>query len=156
MICEKCRRKFPGLALGPFGIVCQECMRLVVSEDPPLYEKLLAEHVLDLPLFLDIDDFERAMLKLSVHFLKSATPDQAIRLRNQNVYLMYPRPMALQLKDQVLEMIPLMYVSSMPAEGRNNVFCTGTYQFKKPLPKEVLVKAMVKAKLVKVEGEDLA
>jgi len=66
-----------------------------------------------------------------------------------NPVALVPEDLALEIKERVLQFVPLYYVSSMDAKGHERIFYGGTFEFKCKVPKKVILNALVKAKVFK-------
>lgn len=145
MICDDCRGKFDLLHQTYYGDFCAGCIKGSDDRGRMYFDELLAESPLSMPPMLKLEDFERVMLKFTLHYLKSMPDGERQRLRGTMPILLQPMKMLLHLKDLVIEQIPLNYVSSMNAEGREKMFHGGTYQFKRLVPDTVIMKALIAA-----------
>jgi hypothetical protein len=145
MICDECRKKLSILNMTFFGDFCNECLPGSDARGRKLHQELLEEAPLSMPPMLKLDDFERFMLKFVLHYLKTMPEAERQRLRATVPALLHPMKMLLHLKDLVIEKLPLNYVSSMDAEGREKMFHGGTYQFKRLVPDTVVIKALIDA-----------
>lgn len=153
MICGMCMARVDQAAVTVYGVVCPECLPGLEQREAMLYRELLGEEMMTMPPFLDVDAFERFMLKFSLHYLANLSAEHLGHMKRLKPILLRPRMMALYMKDKVTALIPLYYISSMDAEGHDALFHGGTYEFKKPVPFEVVVEAMRKAGFITV-GED--
>jgi hypothetical protein len=147
MICEICLSKVKKVSATAYGIACRNCLPGLPEREEKLYAELLGEGVLSIPPFLDTDAFERFVLKFSLHYLANLGQEHVEHLLKSNPRLLAPRVMANWLKDKILKRIPLMYVSMMEAEEKDQHPHTGTYQFKKPVPHKVILDAIEKLSL---------
>jgi hypothetical protein len=138
--------------LTEFGMTCPTCLPGLREREDALYKELMAEDVMSMPAFLDVDAFERFILKFSLHYLVKLGDEHILHLRKKNPILLRPRMMSLYLKERVTNVMPLYYVSAMDAEGRDKMFHGGTYEFKKAVPSEIVIDALKRTGLVK-EGE---
>lgn len=154
VICGMCLARVEQASITAYGIVCPSCLPGISDREEALYRELLAEDALSLPAFLDVDAFERFVLKFSIHYLSKLSPEHLGHLRRSKPILLRPRMMALYLKEKVTDLIPLYYVSSMNAEGKDALFHGGTYEFKKAVPEKVVLEALKKAGFITMEGED--
>ncbi len=137
-------------ALVGLGWFCSAaCKQKLIDEDKAYKEELLAEGVEVMPDEFDLQTFERYMLKVSLHFLKTLPTDMRKKWMKKCPLMLSPDDLCLELKDRVLKQMPLNYVSSMDAEGHVRLFHGGTYMFKRKVPKNVIVDAMTKAKVFK-------
>lgn len=155
VICAICLKSSRSTLEAECGAVCPDCL-LAFREggwrENDLHRELLEEDPLSMPDFLKVRDFERLMLKVALHALRSLGPEHLRHMRHMTPPLAIPSVMALHLKGKVLDRIPLFYVSSMDCYGKSY---GKTYQFKKDVPREVVVDAMTKAGLLGDE-EDMA
>jgi hypothetical protein len=141
--------------LTEFGMTCSTCLPGIRDREHHLYLELLEEDVFKMPAFFDIEAFERYILKLAIHYLSSLGAEHIQHLRMRNPILLRPRLMALWMKEQVTNLMPMYYVSSMEAQGKDRLFHGGTYEFKKAVPSEIVMDALKRAEFIKVmEGED--
>ena len=151
MICGLCFKKVDQVSMTSYGIVCAECLPGLDKRERALYAELLKEDAVSMPPLLDVDAFERLMLKFALHYLAKLGPEHTQHLRKTKPVLMRPRMMALWMKEKILDAIPLYYVSSMNAEGRDALFHGGTYEFKKDVPDGVVLEALRKAGFITME-----
>jgi hypothetical protein len=145
VICDKCKKKFSIIHQTYYGDFCNECVKGSDDRGRKLHAELLEEPVLSMPPFLDLEAFERLMLKFTLHYLRSMPDGERQRLRGTLPVLLQPAKMVLHLKDLVVDQMPLNYVSSMNAEGHERMFHGATYQFKRLVPDTVIVEALVAA-----------
>lgn len=132
------------------GWYCSDPCKLKLIEDDKKYkEELLAEGVEVMPDEFDLPAFERYMLKVSLHFLKTLPSATRQKWMKKNPLMLSPDDLCLELKDRALRHIPLNYVSSMDSEGHVRMFHGGTYMFKRKIPKDVVVKALQDSKVFK-------
>jgi hypothetical protein len=137
-------------ALMHVGPYCSElCKRELMKRDEEEKEKLLAEPVDVIPDELDLADFERYTLKTALHMIKTLPPKEKIRWKKNMPLLLVPAELAMAIKEKAIPHIPLDYISSMEAEGHERFFHGGTYQFKKKVPKEVVLNALIKGGVFK-------
>jgi hypothetical protein len=156
MICEICLSKVKKVSATAYGIACRNCLPGLPEREERLYAELLGEGALSIPPFLDIHSFERFVLKFSLHYLASLCPDHVKRLLKSNPRMLVPRVMANWLKDKILKRIPLMYVSMMEAEEKDKELYAGVYQFKRPVPYQIILDAIEKLSLeIPDEGESV-
>lgn len=153
MICGLCLKKVDRASVTAYGVICPQCLPNVDTKEKALYAELLEEDAVSMPPLLDVDAFERLMLKFALHYLSKIGPEHQEHLRKTKPILLWPRTMALWMKEKVVDKIPLLYVSSMNAEGREALFHGGTYEFKKSVPDSVVLEALRKAGFITVEGE---
>lgn len=149
MICGVCRKKTRKAAYTSYGILCEVCLPGFETNERKLYKELLMEEPFEGPDEFDLDAFERFILKVAVHFIVKAEPEHRARLRRTNPNLLEPRMLSLWIKGKVVDLIPLMYISTLDAEGHEALFHAGTYQFKKKVPFEVIIQAMKKTGFAK-------
>lgn len=154
MICGICLVKTEQAAVTSYGIVCPVCLPGVNGREEALYKELLMEEALGMPEALDVDAFERFMLKFALHYLAGLSAEHTGHLRQSRPILLRPRMMALFMKEKVIARIPLLYVSSMNAEGRDRLFHGGTYEFKKAVPDVAIYEAIQKAGFITMEGDE--
>jgi hypothetical protein len=145
MICDDCMGKFDALHQTYYGDFCSSCIKGSDERGRQYFDELLAEDVLSMPPMLKLEDFERLMMKFTLHYLRSMPEGEKQRLRGTMPILLQPMKMSLHLKDLVIEQIPLNYVSSMNAEGIDRAFHGATYQFKRLVPDTVIIKALIDA-----------
>lgn len=155
MICGVCLKKFDDGMLTEFGLACANCLPGLRESEGKLYKELLLEEMMEMPAFLDVNAFERFVLKFSLHYIMKLGPEHIQHLRARSPILLRPRMMALWIKEKLTNLMPMYYVSSMDAEGRDKLFHSGTYEFKKAVPSEIVLDALKRTGLV-VEGEDHA
>jgi hypothetical protein len=153
MICDDCRGKFEALHQTYYGDFCQNCIKGSDERGRQYFDELLAEPVLSMPPMLKLEDFERVMLKFTLHYLKSLPEGERQRLRGTIPTLLQPMKMLLHLKDLVIDQIPLNYVSSMNVEGANRMHHGATYEFKRLVPDTVVIKALVAAGIADPKAE---
>jgi len=145
VICDGCKLKFDLIHQTYYGDFCRECINGSDDRGRKLFDELLAEPVMSMPPLMKLEDFERMMLKFTLHYLRSMPDGEKQRLRGTLPMLLQPMKMVLHLKDLVVDQMPLNYVSSMNAEGRDRLFHGATYQFKRLVPDTVIIKALVDA-----------
>ena len=150
MICDGCKKKFGKLHIGYYGSYCDECVRGSDERAKKLYAELQAEDPMSMPPMLAVADFERFVLKFAIGYIEKMPAGDKQRLRGTTPMLLQPYQMALHLKDLIVEQIPLNYVSSMNVDGPDRMLYGGTYQFKRLVPDNVIVKAMEKAGLLRI------
>lgn len=153
MICGFCLRRSERVAVTSYGTVCPECLPGLESRELALYHELIQEESTGMPPFLDIEDFERLVLKFAIHWLARASLETIRHLRESQPSLLRPRMLALFMKERIIGKIPMMYVSAMDSEGHDSLFHGGTYEFKKKVPDAVVLEAMRKAGYVTLEGD---
>jgi len=146
VICGKPSKK----ALLRVGAFCSEvCKRELMRRDEEEKEKLLAEEVNVVPDEFDLAAFERYALKVALHMIKTLPPSEKRRWQKKTPILLVPDELAMAIKEKAIPHIPLDYVSSMEAEGREKLYHGGIYQFKKKVPKEVVLEAFIKGHVFK-------
>lgn len=148
MICDHCKGKFPRVHATYYGMFCNDCLPGSDDRERKLYKELQDEQPLEMPELLDLAAFERFMLKFSLRYIDSMPKGSKERIKGTTPLLLQPRVMSLHLKDLVVEKMPLNYVSSMDADGREKMFYGGTYQFKRKVPSTVILKALKDAGLI--------
>ena len=141
------------LNLTYYGDFCADCLKGSDDYGRKLFEELLAEPALSMPPLMTLEDFERLILKFTLHYLRSMPDAERQRIRGTLPVLLQPMKMVLHLKDLVVDKIPLNYVSSMNAEGHEKMFHGGTYQFKRLVPDTVIIKALVDAGVADPKSE---
>lgn len=145
MICDDCKKKFSKVHATYYGNFCDRCIKGSDDRGRRLHAELLEESALSMPPLLSLEDFERLMLKFTLHYLQTMPNAERQRLRSTLPALLQPTKMVLHLKDLVIEKLPLNYVSSMGAEGADRLFHGGTYQFKRLVPDSAIIKALIDA-----------
>jgi len=149
MICDECNERVKTLHQNFYGAYCDKCVGGADDRAKKLYAELRKEELLSGPEFFTLKDFERFMMKFSLYFLDNMSRESTKRIRGTIPQLLQPVFMCLHLKDLVVEKMPLNYVSSMKSEGRDRFHYGATYQFKRDVPKAVVIKAMEDAGLIR-------
>jgi endogenous inhibitor of DNA gyrase (YacG/DUF329 family) len=145
-ICGKAAKS----ALVRVGAFCSElCKRALMEKDEAKKAALLAENVDEMPEEFDLEAFERYALKSALHFLKSLPAITRAKWMKKFPLMLVPDEFADQIKGKVLMNLPNDYVSVMHEEKGGKVLMDGNYQFKKKVPKAVMIDALVKAKVFK-------
>jgi hypothetical protein len=111
--------------------------------------ELLAEPVDEAPDEFDLPAFERYSLKMAVHMIKGLPPLEKARWAKKMPMLLIPAVLSDEIKAKVIPHIPLDFVSSLEAKGHERLFQDGVYQFKKKVPKAVIVEALIKGHVFK-------
>lgn len=153
MICDHCKKQVTALNTGYYGAFCNECVKGSDDRERKLYAELFQEDPLAMPPLLKLEDFERFMLKFSLRYIEQMPAGERQRVRGTVPQLLKPFVMSLYLKDMVIDKMPLDYVSSLNAEGLSQMFYSAVYQFKKPVPERVVLKALEDAGLIRFGGE---
>lgn len=142
-------------ALVGVGFFCSKpCRKILMARDEEEMKKLLEEHIAEIPEKLDVPAFERYALKAAVHMLHTLPPMEKIRWRRDMPLLLIPRELSLAIKEKAIPHIPLDYVSALEAQGHERFLHGGTYQFKKPVPKEIILKAFIDGGVFKKNPEE--
>lgn len=149
-----CLTRVEQASVTGYGIICPKCLPGLSDREEALYLELTLEDPMSMPPFLDVDAFERFILKFSLHYLVKLPLKHLRHLRQSRPILLRPRMMALYLKEKVTDLLPLYYVSSMNAEGKDALFHGGTYEFKKAVPDSVVLEALRKTGFIIVEGDE--
>ncbi len=137
-------------ALVRVGAFCSElCKRALMERDEKRKEELLAEPVDQMPDEFDLEAFERYVLKSALHFLKTMEPTLRAKWMRKHPLMLVPEEFADQVKGRVLMNLPNDYVSVIHEEKGSKILMDGRYQFKKKVPKEVMIQALIKAKMFK-------
>lgn len=147
--CAICKKPCVNALLGLGGYCSKEHKETLMALDREHKETLLAEPVNECPDELDLPQFERFILKIALHMLKTCPPKVKKMWMKNSPLMLVPDQLALDIKDKVLNHFPLDYVSSMEAKGRERLYDKGTYQFKKKVPKQVVIEALIKAHVFK-------
>jgi len=150
MTCGLCEKEInEGYGVPSIGLVCKGCGPKAGEQRKSLHTLLLEQALEVTPDELDLGQFETFALKFSLHALRDMSPKTKEKFRKNCPLLLVPEEFALVIKEKILDQIPLNYVSSQDAVGHERLFHGGAFQFKRKLPKDVLFKALVKAKLLK-------
>lgn len=145
-ICGKAAKS----ALVRIGAFCSElCKRELMERDEKKKAELLAEPVDVMPDEFDLESFERYVLKSCLHFLKELPPAIQMKWKRKHPLMLVPEEFADQMKGRVLLNLPNDYVSVIHEEKGSKILMDGRYQFKKKVPKAVMVDALIKARLFK-------
>jgi hypothetical protein len=137
-------------ALVRVGAFCSElCKRELMERDEKKKSELLGEAVDVMPDEFDLEAFERYVLKSALHFLKELPPMMRAKWMKKHPLMLVPEEFADQVKGRVLMNLPNDYVSVMHAEKGGKLLMDGNYQFKKKVPKAVMIDALIKAKMFK-------
>jgi len=151
--CDICGKPASEGLLGVGAFCSARCKMTLIKQATELEKELLDESMEKMPEEFDVAAFDRFMLKLALHTLRDM-PHNVRRAWEKNCPIMLSAPnFSLEIKDRVLNYIPLFYVSSMNAEGHERVFYGGTFMFKAKVPKKVLLDALLKSKMMKPKGE---
>jgi hypothetical protein len=135
-------------ALMHVGAYCSNpCKKELMARDVKECEALLAEPVDVMPEEFDLPAFERYALKVAVHMIATLPPVEKARWVKKMPMLLVPGNLADEIKAKSIPHIPLDFVSALEANGHERFFYSGTYQFKKSVPKEVIIKAMVEGRV---------
>ncbi len=110
---------------------------------------LLAESVDVMPEEFDLEAFERYILKSALHFLSTMSPMLRAKWMKKHPLMLVPEEFADQVKGRVLMNLPNDYVSVLHEEKGSKILMDGRYQFKKKVPKSVMIDALIKAKMFK-------
>lgn len=153
MICDECKKDVGTLNQSYYGSYCDTCVKGSDDRARKLYAELLAEEPLAMPELLKLEDFERFMLKFSLRYIEAMPAGDKQRLRGETPQLLKPFVMSMHLKDLVVDKMPLNYVSSLDAEGLGKMFYGAVYQFKRPVPRSVVLKALEDAGLIQFGGD---
>lgn len=137
-------------ALVRVGAFCSEvCKRALMEKDEENKAALLAESVDVMPDEFDLEAFERYVLKSSLHFLKELPPVTRAKWMKKHPLMLVPEEFADQIKGRVLMNLTNDYVSVMHEEKGSKILMDGRYQFKKKVPKAIMIDALIKAKMFK-------
>lgn len=132
------------------GFTCSEdCKRIAQERHRAFIDGLKSEPLERMPDALETGDFEHWSLKLAVHLLEKLTEDQRQKFSENNPFMLMPEQMSLELKDRIIRHIPKAYVSETESRGHDRMLYGGTYCFRQPVPKDVIVKACQKAQILK-------
>lgn len=144
--CVMCGQRATGVIayVGPIcSLSCKEKIE-VTEEEHRL--AVLREDMWMSPPEMDLIAFEKFIFKLAVHFIEKAPEEVKVKWRRETPHMTKPFIVFMELKSRVIKSIPLMYVSAMqteehPASGLS----TGVFQFKKKVPKGVVMDALVRS-----------
>jgi hypothetical protein len=137
-------------ALLRVGAFCSEpCKRELMRLDEEKKECLLSEDVTVMPDEFDVAAFDRYALKTALHMIRALKPMEKRRWMKNSPILLVPDELAMAIKEKAIRHIPLDFISSMEAEGHERLFHGGTFQFKKKVPKEVVIEAFIRGHVYK-------
>jgi hypothetical protein len=137
-------------ALLRVGAFCSEpCKRELMKRDEEKKECLLSEDVTVMPDEFDVEAFDRYALKTALHMIRALKPMEKRRWMKNSPILLVPDELALAIKEKAIPHIPLDFISSMDAEGHEKLFHGGTFQFKKKVPKAVVLESFIKGHVFK-------
>lgn len=151
--CDICAKPAREGLLGVGAFCSARCKATLIKKARDHEHELLDEPLETMPDEFDVAAFDRFMLKLSLHMLRGLPPKVRAVWLKDNPLMLSASSLSLEIKGRVLKYIPLFYVSSMNAEGRERDYYGGTFMFKAKVPKQVLWDAIVKAKVMKARGE---
>lgn len=86
--------------------------------------------------------------------LKKSHPGYFDKLRENNPLMTIPEHLCLDFTEKVLNVIPREYYESQNARGHERMFHGGTFRLLKPIPKEALITALIKAQIIKSWKKD--
>lgn len=145
-VCDKPATK----ALMRVGAFCSEqCKRILMKKDEEAKAVLLAEPIDEMPDEFDVPAFDRYSLKVALHMIRSLPPPEKAKWAKKTPILLVPDELAMAIKEKAIPHIPLDFISSMEAEGHERLFHGGVYQFKKKVPKAVILEAMIRGHVFK-------
>jgi len=147
--CDICGKPASEGLLGVGAFCSAKCKMTLIKQARDLEKELLDEPLEKMPDEFDVTAFDRFMYKLSLHMLRDQPPNVRAAMAKNNPIMLSAPNLSLEIKDRVLKYVPLFYVSSMNAEGHARVFYGGTFEFKCKVPKQVILDALVKAKVFK-------
>ena len=151
--CDICGKPATEGFMG-LGAYCSSKCKVKLLKKATDYEKELLDEPLEkMPDDFDVAAFDQFMLKLALHMIRDLPAQLREKWRKGNPLLLSAPNLSLEMKERVLRHVPLFYVSSMDAEGREKAFYSGTFMFKAKVPKKVLWDALVKAKIMKAKAE---
>ena len=150
MKCELCDREVDSIFIvWGFGVVCSKaCSRKARRRVKDDQQKLLEEAWDDMPEQLETADFERWTLKFAVHFLDALGESEREQFRENSPMLLVPDQFALAVKKAILEKLHPSYVSSVEHYGVERLFTAGTYCFRQPVPREIILEAAKQVELI--------
>lgn len=137
-------------ALLRVGAFCSEpCKKQLMKQDEERKAELLAEPVNMMPDEFDLPAFERYILKVALHMIRDLTPVQRAKWAKKTPMLLVADELSMAIKEKVIPYIALDYISAMEATGHERMFHGGTYQFKKKVPKEKILEALIQGHVFK-------
>lgn len=149
MKCDRCGKKCTRLLMG-IGAYCSDpCKQILIIEEERRRKKLLAEPMTSCPPKLSVGDFDRLMFKMALHCLRWM-PDKVRRqIRKNNPLVLNPLELCLLLKEKALGKIPPQYVSLKAARGHARLFYSGTFRFRRKIPRRVVIQALLDSHIIK-------
>jgi hypothetical protein len=143
--CVVCGQRASGNVAFVGPICGPACKLKVEARNEEARKVMLAEDMWSCPEEMDIREFEKFMFKLAVHFIEKAPETIKDQWRRESPDCLKPFPVYMEVKARVIRSIPMMYVSAMKTDDPQ----AGVYQFKKKVPKSVVLDALVKSKVLK-------
>jgi hypothetical protein len=110
-------------------------------------EELLKEEIRVMPEVFTLPDFERFVLKLTIHLLMGMSPILRQRYQQEAPHLLDSIEMWLELKERILRKLPASHVVLEEAKGLVLLFHGGKYHFLQPVPAPLILQAMEDAGL---------
>lgn len=157
MICSICRKDVcAGKIIPHWGFGCsEECLKIIHEKRDKVVQELKDEILVDnIPERLDLEAFERFMLKVAIHYITDMPAKVKKQFEKKAPLLLRPEELALEFKDKVLKFIPSGFFSSKEARGHARLFFSGTYTMENNIPRKVLFKALKEARIVSLEEVD--
>lgn len=137
-------------AFARVGAFCSElCKRELMERDEKRKAELLAEPVDQVPDEFDVPAFERYVLKVALHMIKTLPPATKAKWLKKSPMLLVSDELAMEIKGKVLLSIPQDYAEVTYEREGKKILMDPTYLFKKKVPKDVILGAMVKSKVFK-------
>lgn len=129
------------------GFFCSEkCRKALVERHTKYEDELLSEGIDVMPDEFDIPTFDRYIRKVALHKLKDLPKKMMRDWKKKSPEMLVPSHLAMTIKGKVIQKIPLFYVSAIKSEVQEGVTL---FQFKAKVPKAVVVKALIDAKVFK-------
>lgn len=86
--------------------------------------------------------------------VKKSEPKAYAKILRNNPLMTIPEELQLDFTEKVLNALPPDYHSSFTNRGHARMFCGGEFRLIKTIPKAELVKALIKAQIIKGYSED--
>lgn len=151
MKCDVCGEPSTEGLVGVGAYCSKPCKKELIRKAREEEQELLDEEMSVTPDEFDIPAFERFILKVALHMIRDLPKKVRAEWQKRTPMLLSASNLSMEIKERVVREIPLFYVSSMEAEGREKLFFGGSFMFKTKVPKKVIWDALVKAKVLKAK-----
>lgn len=111
-----------------------------------LARQLLNEPIGYMPDSLGVNEFERFVLKIALRAIGDMPASIRRDIKKRHPVMLYPEEMTAIIKEKVIKHVPVEFM--VKRKGADRTAYGGTYRIKKDIPKDVVLRAVIKAELI--------